>query len=84
MIYKAEAQLTTDPLQFITAITAVVIIIAFPLRTNAAAVHASELTRLTACAIVRNTVFIISQIPAALRGTLTLGSLRTCTKIMQI
>lgn len=72
--------LTADPLEFITAVPAVVVVVAFPLGADAAAIHASKLARLTACPVVRDAVFVVGQIPAALRGTLTLCSLRAWRK----
>lgn len=56
----------TDSLQFIAAISTVVVIVTFPLGTNTAAIHTGELARLAASPIIRNTVLVVSQVPAAL------------------
>lgn len=56
-------QLTTHSLQFVTPITTVVVVVTFPCCTDAATVHAGELTWLAACAIIRNAVFVVGQVP---------------------
>lgn len=65
---------TTNSFQLIAAISTVVVIVTFPLGTNAAAIHAGKLAWLASGPIIRDTMFIVSKIPASLWRTMTLGS----------
>lgn len=57
---------TANSFQLIAAVSTVVVVVAFPLGTNAAAIHAGKLAWLASGPIIRDTVFIVSKIPASL------------------
>lgn len=57
---------STHSLELIAAVSTVVVIVAFPLGTDAAAVHTGELARLAASPVVPYAVFVVSQIPTTL------------------
>lgn len=57
---------TTDSLQLVAAVSAVVVVVTFPLGTNTAAIHAGKLARLAPSPVVRDTVLVVSQVPATL------------------
>lgn len=63
---ETQQRRTTNSLQLIAAISAVVLIVTFPLGTNAVAIHAGKLAWLASGPIIRDTVFIVSKIPASL------------------
>lgn len=74
-------QLTTDTFQLITAITTVIIIVAFPLFRDAVSIEACELGIVTPCTIVHDAMlFIVGQIPVALMWTLALSTIWTWKK----
>lgn len=57
---------TTNSFQLIAAISTVVVVVTFPLGTNAAAVHTGKLACLASGPIIRDTMFTVSKIPASL------------------
>ena len=68
---------TTDSLQLVTAIAAVVVVVALPLGADAAAVRTGELAGLAPRPVVRDTVLVVGQVPAALGRALALGAVGT-------
>jgi len=57
---------TANSLQLITAISAVIVIVTFPLGSNTAAIQTGELAWLAASPIIRDTVLVVRQVPVAL------------------
>lgn len=55
---RFEEHHTTDSLRLVAAISTVIVIVTFPLGTNAAAVHAGELARLAAGPVISYTVLV--------------------------
>jgi hypothetical protein len=65
---------TTDSLQLVAAVAAVVVVVTLPLGADAAAVHTGELTGQAVRPVVRDTVLVVGQVPAALGRALALGA----------
>lgn len=66
---------TTNSLQLVAPVAAIIVVVTLPLGSDAAAIHASELVCLAAGPVVLDTVFVFGQIPTALRRALTLRTL---------
>lgn len=57
---------TANSLHLVAAVATVVVVVAFPLGADTAAVHAGELARLASGPVIRDAVFIVSKVPASL------------------